>query len=218
MFIVIDGPNGSGKTTLIKNLSLRGHKTLSSPNGTPLAKMLRPVCRGTSPWEDVDKKIQFLSFSAARLDEYIREVHNRDEIIFADRWWTSTYVYQCMLQGLSVDFLEHTIHEKETIDLVILLDAPDDILINRVDVERGSNPEHGKCAWTRDVATMKSIMDIYRTALPEYLEKKGIPLEKINTENKQPNDLCDLVEKMSSNAKVKRMAHKYQGSLRMEGE
>ncbi len=181
--IICEGPNGSGKTSLIKSLSEKGYNTLSSPNGTPLAQMLRSACRGTEPWTDIDKKVQFMLFSAARLDEYIRLVHNVDKIVFADRWWTSTYVYQVILQGLPVEFLEHTIHPEEKVDLVILLDGEDDVLINRVFAERSLNPEHGKCRWTQDIDMMKQLIRIYREDLPTYLASKGIKTCRIDTTN-----------------------------------
>jgi thymidylate kinase len=127
-FYVIDGPNGSGKTTLIKNLAKLGCKTFSSPSATDLAKMIRPACRGENEWADINSQVQFLLFSAARLDEYIRLVHGKKEIIFADRWWTSTYVYQCVLQGIPVENLEFTIYPEEKIDAVILLDAEDALI------------------------------------------------------------------------------------------
>jgi len=183
MFTIIEGPNGSGKTSLIKSLSGKGYNTLSSPNGTSLAQMLRPACRGTEPWTDIDKKVQFMLFSAARLDEYIRLVHNTDKIVFADRWWTSTYVYQVVLQGLPVEFLEHTIHPEEKVDLVILLDGEDEVLINRVFAERALNPEHGKCRWTQDTEMMKQLIRIYREDLPRYLASKGIKTCRIDTTN-----------------------------------
>lgn len=180
-FIICEGPNGSGKTTLTKNLEKKGFKTLSSPNGTPLAKMLRPACRGTDPWTDIDKRVQFMLFSAARLDEYIYCVKDKDLTIVADRWWTSTYVYQCMLQGLSVKFLEHTIHPDEKVDLVLILDGDDDVLIKRVTDERDKNPEHGKCRWTQERETMVELIRLYREELPDYLEAKGISVEVIDT-------------------------------------
>ncbi len=182
-FCCVEGPNGSGKTSLIKSLSEKGYNTLSSPNGTPLAKMLRSACRGTEPWTDIDKKVQFMLFSAARLDEYIRLVHNVDKIVFADRWWTSTYVYQVVLQGLPVEFLEHTIHPEEKVDLVVLLDGEDDVLINRVSAERALNQEHGKCRWTQDTEMMKQLIRIYREDLPIYLASKGIKTCRIDTTN-----------------------------------
>ena len=123
MFIVVEGVNGSGKTSLINNLAKKGYQTLSSPNGTPLAKILRPACRGTEPWIDIDKRVHFMLFSAARLDEYIRCIKDKKEVVVADRWWTSTFVYQCILQGIPIDFMEYTIHPQEEINLVIILDG-----------------------------------------------------------------------------------------------
>lgn len=194
MFFVIEGANGAGKTTLIKGLNEKGYKTLSSPNGTELAKALRPMCRGTSPWEDIDKKIQFMLFSAARYDEYIRCVHNKDEIIIADRWWTSTYVYQVILGGISLDFLKHTIHPNEKIDKVIILDGKSDVLIERVAKERMLNPKHGVCSWTKEKETQYKLMQIYREDLTRYLGKIGIEFVIIDTTDKSPEDVCNLTE------------------------
>jgi thymidylate kinase len=186
MFVVIEGPNGSGKTSLLKRLGEGGFETLSSPNGTKMAKILRPMCRGTEPWVDIDKKVQFLLFSAARYDEYIRLVEGKSDVIVADRWWTSTYVYQCLFQGISIKLLEQTIKEDEKIDLVVLLDGDDDVLIDRVMSERERNPGHKKCTWTMDDNTIRAIIDIYRKDLPTYLRRCGISVLKIDvTENDQ---------------------------------
>jgi len=194
MFVVAEGPNGSGKTSLIKNLANKGYQTLSSPNGTPLAKMLRAGCRGTEPWTDIDKRVQFMLFSAARLDEYIRCVQGRENTVVADRWWTSTYVYQCILQGLSVDFLEHTIHPEEQVDLVLLLDGKDDVLIDRVMAEREKNPTHGKCRWTQERETMVELINIYRDALPKYLASKDIPSCTIDTTDLSEEEVVATAE------------------------
>jgi len=199
MFVIVEGPNGAGKTSLIKNLELKGYQTLSSPNGTPLAKMLRSACRGTNPWEDIDKKVQFLLFSAARLDEYIRLVHNKKDVVIADRWWTSTYVYQCIFQGISVDFLDHTIHQEEKVDLVILLDGSEDILFDRLRKEREKNDAHGNCRWTQNRNDTNRIVQIYRENLPPYLKSKGVPCEIIQTDTLDAEGVLqkaiDLIEK-----------------------
>ena len=181
MFVVCDGPNGAGKTSLINDLKADGVSTLSSPQETPLSLMLRPACRGTDPWEDIDPKVQFMLFSAARYDEYVRLVHGQKKVCVADRWWTSTYVYQCIFQGIPVDFMEYTIHPEEQIDLVILLDGEDDELIQRVIGERSANPEHGVCTWTQKEESMKRIMAIYRNELKAYLESRDIPVEVIDS-------------------------------------
>ena len=192
-FVVIEGPNGAGKTSLIKKMTENGIKTLSSPNGTPLAKLLRPVARGTEPWEDVDKRVKFLSFSAARLDEYIRVVKDSKQLVVADRWWTSTYVYQCCLEGFSTDFLQYTIHPEEKIDLVVGLDAKDEVLLERVKKEREINKTHGNCSWTQDTKVMTNIAGLYRTELPAYLKELNIGYVRIDTENSTPEDVYNTV-------------------------
>ena len=203
MFVIIEGPNGAGKTTLINSLKKRGYKTLSSPNGTPLAQLLRPAARGAEPWTDIDPKVQFMLFSAARYDEYVRLVHQSDDIIFADRWWTSTYVYQCKLQGISVDFMEHTIHPEEKIDLVITLDAQNEILIERVLNERKENPSHGTCRWTTDKKQIEVMAYLYRKELPDYLNGKGIRHISIDTScMKQDDVLNKVVEYATDGVKV----------------
>ena len=193
-FVVIEGPNGSGKTSLIKALGDSGYKTLSSPNGTPLAKMLRPACRGTEPWVDIDPTIQFMLFSAARFDEYLRLVHGSSDVVIADRWWTSTYVYQCCFQGIPVPFMQYTIHPNEKIDKVIILDGEDDVLIARVEGERAQNEQHGKCSWTKNYDTTKKIANLYRHELPAYLAGRNIPTEIIDTTNRTPGNVFDLVK------------------------
>lgn len=193
-FVILDGPNGAGKTTIINNLKQKGTDTVSSPNGTPLAQFLRPVCRGTEPWVGVDKTVQFLAFSAARLDEYINRVHEKDHLVVADRWWTSTYVYQCVLQGLDEKFLEYTIHPQEKIDLVIIMYGDSDVLIDRVIKEREKNPSHGVCTWTKERKTIKRINDIYQTELPKYLDRKNIKWVKLDTTQYTIDEIQDKVE------------------------
>jgi len=195
MFVIVEGSNGAGKTTLIDKLREKGYETLSSPNGTDLAKLLRPACRGVEPWEGIHKKVQFLLFSAARFDEYVKCVEGKDHVVVADRWWTSTYVYQCVLQGISIDFMEHTIHDEEKIDLVVLLDGEDEVLLDRMRGEREKNPKHGKCTWTKDEEILKKLMKIYREDLPAYLKMKGINCVVVDTTNFDENEVAELVFK-----------------------
>ena len=111
-FIVIDGPNGAGKTSVLKLLANYGYNTFSSPHGTPLSSMLRDVCRGVGQWKELNSDVQLLLFAASRTDEYIRLVEpviQKRETIIADRWWTSTYVYQVCHGGSSEELFENTI-------------------------------------------------------------------------------------------------------------
>jgi dTMP kinase len=207
MFVIVEGSNGAGKTTLIKNLKEKGYETLSSPNGTDLAKLLRPACRGVEPWEGIHKKVQFLLFSAARLDEYIKCVQGKEHVVVADRWWTSTFVYQCILQGISVDFMENTIHDDEQIDLVILLDGENEVLLDRMNSERAKNPGHGKCTWTKDEETLTNLMKIYREDLPSYLRLKGIECVVIDTTNKTIEEVTEEAFKLVEERKNEQPVH-----------
>ena len=195
-YFVCDGPSGVGKTTLINSLKQDGYVTLSSPNETPLSKLIRPACRAVYPFEDVNPLVQFMLFSAARLDEYIRIVHNNPEIVVADRWWTSTYVYQCILQKVSVEFLEHTKHPEEKINLVILLDGDEDILIDRVNKEREVNSSHGKCVFTRDEELQREIIQIYRNELRHYLSEKNVQYEVVNTTELSKEEVKEKVKQI----------------------
>tara|TARA_R110000824_G_scaffold12226_7_gene53615 strand:- start:42856 stop:43482 length:627 start_codon:yes stop_codon:yes gene_type:complete len=195
-FFIVDGPNGAGKTSLIKSLKSDGYSTISSPNETPLSKILRPACRGTEPWTDIDPRVQFLLFSASRYDEYVRIAHQKDHPVIADRWWTSTFVYQCVFQGFSVDFLEHTVHPEEKVDAAILLDADNNVLIERVNAERESNPLHGKCRWTQDDESIIRLADIYRIELNDYLLSKGIKVITIDATKKSLSEVKEEVTKI----------------------
>lgn len=197
-FVVIEGPNGAGKTSLINSLRDEGYNVLSSPNGTPLAKMLRPACRGTEPWTDIHPRVQFMLFSAARFDEYLRLVHGKKEIVLADRWWTSTYVYQCMLQGIEIPFLEYTKHPEEKIDLVILLDAKDDELLRRVRAEREANPAHGNCRWTQEEESQRKLINLYRSTLPAYLDAINVNHLTIKTDGKSKESVKDEIKAILS--------------------
>jgi len=195
MFIVIEGLNGTGKTTLINNLAKKGYKTLSSPGGTPLAQMLRPACRGAGQWADIDKRIQFLLFSAARMDEYLRMVKDIDEVVIVDRWWTSSYVYQCRLQSIPIDFLHHTIPVEEKVDLVIILTGDFDVLVERLKTEREANPAHSHCTWSKDLLIMRRVYDIYNHDLPAYLDKEKVSFDILDVTELSKEQVFGVVEK-----------------------
>lgn len=193
-FINIEGPNGAGKSTILKKLAAKGYKTLISPGGTELGQYLRPVCRGTDQWKDLDKVVKFLCFSAARYDEYLKLVHGRDEIIITDRWHFSTYVYQVCLEGIPESFYRATIHPDEKIDLVIILSGSFDVLLKRMEDERKINVAHGKCTWTQNIDTMKEIHRLYSVELPTYLSEHKIPYLYLNTDNYTIDQVVEQIE------------------------
>ena len=199
-FYIIEGPNGSGKTTMVKKFREKQKEGLpfvglSSPGETELGIMLRPACRGVSPWEHLEAKVQFMLFSAVRYDQYVKIVKDSNKICVADRWWTSTYVYQCQNEGIPVSFLEHTIHEEEKIDGVFLLVGDPDILIDRVLNERVENKSHGVCKWTQEKESMKNIMNIYKNDLPKFLNKRNIPVFDIDVTSLSIDEVFESIYK-----------------------
>lgn len=194
MFIIFEGANGVGKTTLKNRFTnLPGFKTIFSPGSTPLAAILRPVCRGTDEWKGCDSHLQLLAFSTARTDEWLKHVKDCKDIVISDRWWTSTFVYQCMLEGFSTKFLEYTIHKDEVIDCVYIFYANPALLISRLQQERKENIDHKTCTWTQKEETTKKVNDYYRYSLPRFLEYKHIPCRLIDVTEMSKDNVFNYV-------------------------
>ena len=205
-FFIIEGPNGAGKTELIKRI---GNEleclSFSSPNGTKLSLELRPIARGVGDWNCLDSFTKFLLFSAARYEEYLNLVHDKakDDLIVCDRWWTSTFVYQCCEGDVPVSSLECTIHPDEKISGIILLDAKDDVLWERVRSERIKNISHGNCSWTNEKEKLVNIASIYRKEFIPYIVDKKIPLIKIDTTDIDPDNVFNKSVDFMNNERIK---------------
>ena len=206
--ICLEGVNGVGKTTIIKRLEQKGYKTLSSPNGTPLAKYLRPACRGTDCWNDLSDMVKFLLFSAARCDEYDKLVKDKHNTVICDRWHFSTWTYQCQLGDISEQLYKLTIHPDEEVDMVIILTGDPKVLAKRVKDERLKNTDHKKCSWTQNLETMKRIGHIYKNKLPPYLEKQNIKYHIIDTTvltiDQVENEVQNLIDSLEISIDKKR--------------
>ena len=194
MHICLEGCNGSGKTSLLKKLSEYGYKTLSSPNGTDLAKYIRDAARGTDRWKDLSHIVKFHLFSAARCDEFNKLIKSySNETIICDRWHFSSWVYQCQFGDVPLELYEASIQPEEHIDAVFILTAKPETLINRVNKERQLNLNHSLCTWTRQQETLLKIHDIYENKLPPYLESRGIKNQLIDTEYRTPDQIFEYV-------------------------
>ena len=196
MFIIFEGANGVGKTTLKNRFTdMPGFKTIFSPGSTPLAATLRPVCRGTGEWRGCDSHLQLLAFSTARTDEWLKHVKDCNDIVISDRWWTSTYVYQCMLEGFSPEFLEYTIHRDEVVDRVYIFHADPELLISRLKQERKENKDHEICTWTQKEETTIKVNEYYRYNLPQFLQHRNISYRLIDVTYLSKDDVFKQVYK-----------------------
>jgi len=106
IFIVLEGPNRAGKSTLIRALERRlkssGCDVLITrePGGTPLGEGLRAVLK--------DKAAAAGAFATALVFNGVRKEHIdrvigpalcRGAIVFCDRYYMSTDVFQCILSN-----------------------------------------------------------------------------------------------------------------------
>jgi dTMP kinase len=109
MFIVFEGLDNCGKSVqsfqLIKNLSAKyPNKRIfifREPGGTPMAEKIRDTVKDNYE-ESVSPVTELLLMFASRkqLSTQIRELLKTEAIVVCDRWFYSTYAYQCGGKGV----------------------------------------------------------------------------------------------------------------------
>ncbi len=105
--VVIEGPEGAGKTTQLARLTewaaARGRRlrVVREPGTSPVGREIRRLV--LDPQYDVAARTEALLFMAARAELVATELLPRleaGEIVFADRFFLSTYAYQIHGRGL----------------------------------------------------------------------------------------------------------------------
>ncbi len=134
--VVLEGGEGVGKTTqwqrLTQLLEAAGHEVLAlrEPGGTPPGDVIRSLL--LDPGGQLAPATEALLFAASRAELVSRAVRPalaRGVLVLLDRYLLSTYVYQGMARGLSMDDL-HTVNRFATGGLV-----PDCTLLLRLPLE-----------------------------------------------------------------------------------
>jgi len=141
-FIVLEGGEGVGKTTqadlLIRKLQESGRKAefIREPGGDPLAEKIRELL--LDPELDHEAETELLLFNAARIqtlkivDDKLQQGIN----VVSDRNMLSTVAYQGYGRGLELDMVREICElatRRVKPDVVILLDAPADVVNGRRD-------------------------------------------------------------------------------------
>lgn len=131
ILITMDGCDGSGKTTFAKMLQEKLQKRYSNrsvryfrePGGTPASEMIRNICVNIQTCNETE----LLVFMAARMEllHTVRPHLSNGEIIIFDRYIDSTYVYQGLMRGFGVDFINkiHSLFPIPKPDIRIFLDV-----------------------------------------------------------------------------------------------
>lgn len=131
-FITFEGGEGSGKSTqsrlLAERLTALGHAVVVTrePGGTPLGERIRELILTSRPALEAE----FLLFAAARAEHVTKRILPAlagGRWVVCDRYSDSTRVYQGVLAGVDIGFIDvveaHT-SRAATPDLTLVLDLP----------------------------------------------------------------------------------------------
>ncbi len=146
-FIVFDGPDGSGKSTqFARFLKLCEEADLPvcdvrEPGGTAIGENIRRILLDQSSG-DMSTRCEMLLYMASRaqlVEERIRPALERNELVLADRFVSSTLAYQGAGGGLSREDIEAVARaacQGLQPDLTVIFDADEATASSRVSAER----------------------------------------------------------------------------------
>ncbi|WP_238375159.1 dTMP kinase [Vulcanisaeta thermophila] len=139
LFIAVEGIDGVGKSTVINEVARRlrsegiGVHVTSEPSQSPIGRLIRDWL--LRPGSQVAHPSVFaLLFVADRVQHYYGEVKpmlERGYLVITERYMESTLAYQGAM-GLPMDWLESLHMYVPRPDLTIVLDAPIDVVMDRL--------------------------------------------------------------------------------------
>lgn len=146
--IAFEGISGCGKTTVIQmmvdNFRDRGFRVeIVDIDNTGHASTLHAIAR-TYP---LGHPARIILFWALRLQQYdaMQEMLNKTDIIFADRFWNSTFVFDVCGNGVSRECWEWVgQHVKQQPDITFLFEAPLGIAQQRKKTEIMGDPDFAR--------------------------------------------------------------------------
>ncbi len=142
-FVTFEGIEGVGKSTQILHAAhaLRGHGidplVTREPGGTPLAERIRDLVleRREEPLPPLAELLLMFAARAVHLANLIEPALQAGRWVLCDRFTDATYAYQGAGRGLGtsdIALLEQLVQGSRRPDLTILLDAPVDLAMARV--------------------------------------------------------------------------------------
>ena len=143
VFITLEGTEGAGKSTSLSFVQeyLTAEKipltVTREPGGTPFAEELRQLLlspRDENVCEDAELLLMFAA-RAQHIQELIRPALERGQWVLSDRFTDASFAYQGGGRGMNLDTisqLENLVQGELRPDLVILLDLPVEIGMQRV--------------------------------------------------------------------------------------
>ncbi|HUU42199.1 MAG TPA: dTMP kinase [Planctomycetota bacterium] len=145
-FIVLEGPEGSGKTTQIERLSARlvaeglAPTVVREPGGTRIGEAVRIVLldAGNSRMTVGTELLLYMACRAQLVHEVIDPALDAGRAVLADRFLTSTIVYQGIAGGMGSEGVKKLYREtcgETQPDLVVVLDVDAEAGLGRVTKE-----------------------------------------------------------------------------------
>lgn len=142
LFITLEGNEGCGKSTQIAKLSAalsaKGHAVtvLREPGSTDIGTKIRSLLK--DPTNQICSEAELFLFQASRaqlVKEVIRPKLAAGEIVIADRFYDSTWVYQGWARGVNLLAIEFTNRLATTgveVAKTFLISVPLDVCTERV--------------------------------------------------------------------------------------
>ena len=146
--ICLEGGEGAGKSTALEQVRMwlekRGRQTLTTrePGGTPAAEKIRKLLLDPQTG-DIDPVTELLLMFAARRENVVDRIQPAlaDDIdVICDRFTDASHAYQGAGRGLGsvpVEQLAGLVHSDLAPDLVLVLDVPVEIGLERIKQRRG---------------------------------------------------------------------------------
>ena len=142
LFLTIEGNEGCGKSTQIKKLEealvAQGHAVtiLREPGSTGIGTKIRGLLK--DPTNTICSEAELFLFQASRaqlVQEVIKPALAAGQIVIADRFYDSTWVYQGWARGINLLAIEFTNRLATTgmeVAKTFLLKAPLDVCMARI--------------------------------------------------------------------------------------
>jgi dTMP kinase len=142
-FIVLEGPEGSGKTTQVARLALRlGEEScvvrvVREPGGTAIGEQIRKVLldKENGKMTVGTELLLYMACRAQLVHEVIRPALDEGLIVLADRFLTSSIVYQGIAGGMGAEEIEQLYRATcgdVAPDLVVVLDVSAEVGLLRL--------------------------------------------------------------------------------------
>lgn len=178
-FIVFEGIDGSGKTTqielLINDLQRQGKQVemIHYPDYEKgIGKLIHDFLYKKY---DFSPETQFLLYFADFIKdkEKIKQWLNQGKVVIADRYFTTTIAYQC-LKGFALEKALNIAQEFSLLkpDMVIYIDIPADIAIDRKFKEKGNLDRHEE-----DHQFLTNLRGVYKKLVADQVFAKWVIID-----------------------------------------